>query len=146
MMRVCLDANVFISYLLNTGPDAPPRIVLEGFFQGLYELAISEETLEELVHKVKSKPYLSRRIAETDVKRLIDFLRRFPNVVKSTNTAIPRMTRDPKDDYLIAHALLERVDYLVSGDKDLLALGSVLDVRIVSTADFALLLRPLPGE
>jgi predicted nucleic acid-binding protein len=56
---------------------------------------------------------------------------------------VPAVVRDPKDDYLIAHSVLEQVDYLVSGDKDLLVLGSVLGVRIVSPADFALLLRTL---
>lgn len=36
---------------------------------------------------------------------------------------VPAITRDPKDDYLVALALRERVDALVSGDRDLLDAG-----------------------
>ena len=36
---------------------------------------------------------------------------------------VPALTRDPKDDYLVALALQERVDAIVSGDRDLLDAG-----------------------
>lgn len=45
--------------------------------------------------------------------------------------------RDPKDDYLIAHVPLGRADYPVTGDRDLLALGTVGQVRIVGPCEFA---------
>ena len=43
------------------------------------------------------------------------------------------LTRDPKDDYLIACALAVRADYLVSGDKDLLVLGDLFEPLKIRT-------------
>lgn len=50
------------------------------------------------------------------------------------------MTRDPKDDYLIAYAVIGEADYLVTGDKDLLVLEQIAGVTIVTPARFADLL------
>lgn len=51
------------------------------------------------------------------------------------------ITRDAKDDYLLACALLGRANYLVTGDKDLLTLaGQVKGLTILSSAQFADLL------
>jgi putative PIN family toxin of toxin-antitoxin system len=50
---------------------------------------------------------------------------------------IPRVCRDPKDDYLIAAAIWADADILISGDKDLLALRENLErPRIISPAEF----------
>jgi len=37
-MRVLLDANIFISYLLSPASDTPPMIVVEAAFTGAYTL------------------------------------------------------------------------------------------------------------
>ena len=49
--------------------------------------------------------------------------------------------RDPRDDYLLTPAVLERVDYLVTGDNDLLVLGEFQDVRMVTPVAFARILE-----
>ena len=49
---------------------------------------------------------------------------------------IPAVTRDPKDDYLLAHAVLGAADYLVSGDQDLLVLERLEGVKIVTPREF----------
>jgi predicted nucleic acid-binding protein len=46
------------------------------------------------------------------------------------------VTRDIKDDYLLAYALVGRADYLVTGGEDLLVLGDVEGVKIVRPAEF----------
>lgn len=58
----------------------------------------------------------------------------------ATIIQIPRITRDLKDDYLLAYAVVGEADYLVTGDKDLLVLEKIGEVAIVSPADFAKLL------
>ena len=55
---------------------------------------------------------------------------------------MPSVTRDRKDDYLLAYAVVGRADYLVTGDRDLLVLGEVEGVRIVSPAGFVGALSP----
>ena len=49
---------------------------------------------------------------------------------------IPAVSRDPKDDYLPTYALVAKADYLVTGDKDLLVLKQVGQVKILSPKDF----------
>lgn len=46
------------------------------------------------------------------------------------------MCRDPEDDYLLAYALVGKADYLVTGDRDLLVLGSVGKTKIVTAQQF----------
>ena len=48
---------------------------------------------------------------------------------------MPRFSRDPKDDYLIAYAVVGEADFLVTGDKDLLVLRQIGDVRIVTVQE-----------
>ena len=47
------------------------------------------------------------------------------------------MCRDPGNDYLISLALDAKVDFLVTGDRDLLALpDEMVEFRICSPAEF----------
>ena len=47
--------------------------------------------------------------------------------------------RDPEDDAILACALEARVDYLVTGDEDLLELKVFKGIRIVTPRDFEIL-------
>jgi putative PIN family toxin of toxin-antitoxin system len=142
-MRVCVETNVFISYLLKPELEGPPLWIIQAALANQFTLILSETTITELRAKVENKPYLSLRIPIAAVTRFVALLRAHATVVTEQTGTVPTVVRDPKDDYLIAHSVIHHVDYLVSGDKDLLVLGSVLDVRIVSPADFVLLLRTL---
>jgi putative PIN family toxin of toxin-antitoxin system len=45
-------------------------------------------------------------------------------------------SRDSKDDKFLSLAVAGQADYLISGDKDLLVLGQIRTIPIVSTAAF----------
>jgi putative PIN family toxin of toxin-antitoxin system len=135
-MRVCLDTNLLIGLLLNTDPVSSPFRIVQAALQGKFDLLLSETTFEELLSATESKAYLAKRISRDDVLELIGFLRANSTVIPEISTDIPPISRDADDDYLVTHAVLEEADFLVSGDKDLLALGSIMSVRIVSPADF----------
>ena len=51
-------------------------------------------------------------------------------------TIIPARCRDPKDDYLLELAIQSKAIYLVSGDSDLLELGTIGDCKIMTVAQF----------
>jgi len=65
-------------------------------------------------------------------------------LVPEIEETVPALVRDPKDDYLLAHALVARADYLVTGDKDLLVLNPVGDLQILSPTQFTLILAEEP--
>jgi predicted nucleic acid-binding protein len=57
----------------------------------------------------------------------------------------PSVTGDPEDDYVLATARLARADYLVTGDKGLLALVRDEGTAIVSPRQFMELLDSPSG-
>jgi len=140
-MRVLLDANVLLSYLL--APDVPGTIqtIVEAALGGRFDVLLPEELLNETLAAVQRKPSLRERISVAEANALIMELRAVAELLPRVDAPLPRIARDPKDDYLIAQALLGRADILVSGDRDLLALADlVLPLKIVHPADFARML------
>jgi putative PIN family toxin of toxin-antitoxin system len=136
-VRVILDANVLISFLLTTEEQRTVTQVVRACFQRPdIQVVMPIELLGELQSKVATKPYLAERIATAQLVSLIHALRAAAEVPPPLSEALPTFTRDRKDDYLIAYALLYGVDYLVTGDPDLLLLGQVENVRVVSPAGF----------
>jgi len=136
-MRAIVDTNVFISFLLNPGEDRIPSRIVAAALTQRFDLLISDELLREIESTVDEKSYLKSRIS---APRLIAFFRELrgsAGITPELSQPIAQYTRDPKDDYLIAHALAEEVDVLVSGDRDLLALDGIFAFRILSPADFA---------
>lgn len=53
------------------------------------------------------------------------------------------VTRGSNDDHLLAYAVVGEADYLVTGDKDLLVIQRVGDVKIITPVDFASLIENL---
>jgi putative PIN family toxin of toxin-antitoxin system len=49
---------------------------------------------------------------------------------------------DPKDDPIVQTALSAKADYLVTADKEILRLGKVRDVEIITASQFEHLLTP----
>ena len=61
----------------------------------------------------------------------------------SSKTVLPVVTRDAKDDYLLAYALVGQADYLVTGDEDLLVLQEIEGLKIVNPTQFREYPRPI---
>ena len=134
--RVLLDTNILISYLLTPKNSVIAQIVEAGIL-GRFDLLFPEDLADELVEKARTKPYLAERIAPEEVRELVDLLSEVSETVLKITTEIPAVTRDPKDDYLLAYALVGQADYLVTGDRDLLVLGQVEHTQIITARDFA---------
>jgi putative PIN family toxin of toxin-antitoxin system len=49
---------------------------------------------------------------------------------------VPAYSRDPKDDKFVACAIAARAAFLISEDRDLLALGSIGEIQILTPYDF----------
>jgi predicted nucleic acid-binding protein len=91
----------------------------------------------ELRRKIRDEIYFASRISEAEIVGFIDLLRGLSVWGPIPGRPIPRWTRDPNDDVLVANALEAGVDYLISGDKDLLALGdSIPPLKIRSPQAF----------
>jgi putative PIN family toxin of toxin-antitoxin system len=139
-MRILLDANLFISFLLRPRADSASSRVVRAGLKGEYRLLLPQQLLDEFVTRAGHKPYLAARIQPEHILSLVETLKTVSHSIPQITQPIPALTRDPKDDYLIAYALVGGAEYLVTGDADLLSLGQVDRVKILTARDFLTLL------
>ena len=136
-MRVLIDTNVFISHLLTPQQSGVVYAILEAALSERFVLLLPQDLLTEIETTVVNKPYLSRRISQEALAALLSVLRLAGEEIPRIASPIPATTRDPKDDYLIAYAVVGEADYLVTGDKDLLAIGKIDTIPILTPKQFA---------
>jgi putative PIN family toxin of toxin-antitoxin system len=135
-MRVLFDTNILVSYVLTGNQEGATWQALSKVIEQEITLLLPGDLFEELVHKVTTKPYLAGHTTVREMEELVTTLVSVSEVLPSINAPFPQIVRDRKDDYLIAYAVVGRADFLVSRDKDLLTLGEVESVRIVSPVEF----------
>ncbi len=99
-------------------------------------LLLPEELLDELATKLRANAKLGRRISPEDSGEYIALLRSVAVTLAPTREAIPAVVRDPKDDYLLAYALLNKAGFPITRDKDLLSLERVEQLLMVSPFQF----------
>lgn len=136
-MRALLDTNVLISYLLDNTRQSPTNRIVRSAFRGEFVLLVPEELLSELVRKARGKRYLTQRITGAELQEFCTLLSEITEEIPQITEEIPAVTRDLKDDYLLAYALVGEADFLVTGDEDLLSLGDIEGLRIVTPREFA---------
>ena len=140
-MRVLIDTNVFISYLLSPHSAGVVQTILQAWAEEKFTLLIPEALLVEILVTVTHKPNLAKRISLDDLKVFLTTLQELGEDVPRIESPIPAVTRDPKDDYLLAYALVAEADYLVTGDEDLLVLeGQIPELKILTPRQFSQML------
>lgn len=131
-MRIVLDTNVVMSALLWRG--SPYRLLETIRQHPRLQLYSSPVLLEELAD-VLTRPSASKQLSAIG-KAARDVLPDYIAAIELVEPAeLPRVVRDPDDDHVLACALEARADLIVSGDKDLLVLGTYQDILIVSAAE-----------
>ena len=141
-MRALLDTSLFISYLLSSARTASAMgTILDVATAGRFTLLSTPDLTREIRDTVAERPDLAARIAPADVDALLADVDALAEPIPRLPGPFPAVCRDRDDDYLIAHAIAARADYLVRWDKDLRDLGQVDGVRIVSPPEFLRILR-----
>lgn len=136
-MRLLIDANVYLSYLLKpTGNGSATRVVaLVG--DGSLEVIFPPQIETELRRTVANKRYLRERIPQDQLEALIEAFRGIAVPAGVSLSSSPITSRDRDDTFLLEVAFAGDVDYLVSGDRDVLVLRPLIDrPRIVSPTQF----------
>ena len=128
-LRVVLDTNVLVSGLAYPG-SVPGRIV--GIWrQGGLDVVLSRYILDEMVRVL---PRLSRlHLNSSEIRDLADSLMFLADIVEP-DAEQDSSLRDPADQQVLATLRASKADYLITGDKDLLAL--VEKYPIVSPSTF----------
>ena len=126
--RVVLDTNVIISAALLSG-SGPARLLHRLLVCS--RLVFSDATFAELETRLW-KPKFDRYITLGARRRLLADLSAVVDWVKPEGAA--RYSRDADDDVFIHTAAAGGAGWLVSGDQDLLVLGRVEAVEIITPA------------
>jgi putative PIN family toxin of toxin-antitoxin system len=133
-VRAVLDTNVLVSGLV--AEQGPPRQIVDAWLEGRYTLVTSLHLVEELIH-VLSYPRVAEclRLDEAELAAIPAALLSQAEVTPG-RLHLPGVTRDPKDDAIVACAKEGEADYIVSGDQDLLTLGEYEGIRVVTPRRF----------
>lgn len=117
-LHVVLDTNVLVSGLAYPG-SVPGRIVT-AWRQGGLEVSLSRYILDELVRVLPRLPRIQMTPAE--IRDLADSLMFQAEVVEPSGLP-DKALRDQADQPVLQALLAAKAQYLITGDKDLLALA-----------------------
>jgi putative PIN family toxin of toxin-antitoxin system len=126
-MRVFLDTNVIVSATATRGlcADVFREVLLS------HELIVSEPLLAEVSRVLSTKFGANAEMIETVIQILNQ------DTIFSQPLDSPDVTIRDRDDLLIlASALAGRAEVLITGDKELLDLGSIQNLEIISPRQF----------
>lgn len=128
-MKILFDTNVLVSALLSAGGQCS-EIVDHAIHE--HELYTTIFILDEF-KKVFTKDDF--RSLKGPADEFLRFARRF-YVIGKAAASFEAICRDPNDDQVLADAVLNGIDVLITGDKDLLILKTHENVRILNPQDY----------
>lgn len=150
-IRALFDTNIYISYLLPSKEGNTVERIVQAAFDELFTLLMAQEIANEFSRTIAGKKYLAQRIPKEAAEELIQAILEVAEIIPAISTdptapsKLPAVSRDVKDDYLLAYAVVGQADYLVSGDADLLSLREIESMKIVTPSEFLAILRQ-PGS
>ncbi|MEM2098820.1 MAG: putative toxin-antitoxin system toxin component, PIN family [Candidatus Bathyarchaeia archaeon] len=133
MPKVVLDINVWVSALLWGGK---PAEIVKAAEEGKVAIVASEEIVWE-ISQVLNYPKL-RKVYQAAGLRHKDLMEAVLKVVKFVEVSkrVSVVVEHPADDKFIECALAAGADYIVSGDRHLLKIGSYQKTRISTVSEF----------
>ncbi len=128
-MRVILDTNVFVSGVFFSGP---PYQILEAWRDGIIQLVISPEILEEYQ---RVGEILAEDHSHININPMLAYLIR--NAEISDSILLPEaVCEDPDDDKFFACAIASKTTIIVSGDKHMLKASGYQKVEVIKPREF----------
>lgn len=137
-IKAIIDTNLFISFLIGKK--------LKGLKQRLTDASIELIFAEQNILEIKivtSREKFRKYFDQNQVDDLIHFIQTTGKVHQITE--VPKVCRDPKDDFLLELAKISSADYLVTGDKDLIDMRNIGQTAIVTVEIFEKILDEVSG-
>ena len=127
MLKVVIDTNVFISGIVFGGT---PRKIIDAWLTKQYIFCLSPELKAEILIKLGKKFSLPKEAMNKIIEALDTYSQKYIPTQKVT------LCKDPQDNFLLELADEAKADYLVSGDKLVLALKEYKNTKIISPREF----------
>jgi putative PIN family toxin of toxin-antitoxin system len=126
-MKVVMDTNVLVAAFATQGLcHAVFELCLDQ-----QEIVISREILQELGAAIEKK----LKAPHTVAKRTIEYIKEHSSI-HSIKGPFDRVSRDSSDDHILALAQDAAVDYIITGDEDLLVLSPYKGIPILQPRQF----------
>ena len=136
--RAVVDTSVLIRYLIR--PSAAVRELIEvRWLDDEIQLVTAPELVAELAD-VLARDYIQTVVQPEESQALLDAIRLKAEMLPPLGR-LPPYTRDAKDDKFVACALAGNAGYVVTLDRDILALGTLSGVRMLTPGEFLAALR-----
>ena len=126
-MKIVLDSNVIIAAFAARG-------LCNALFEsclGNHDIILCEEILSEIANNLKRKI----RLPDDVIHQILILLRSHATLVTPQKVDI-KACRDKKDLMVLGSAIAGKVQYVITGDKDLLLVGKFKDIKIVDPRTF----------
>jgi putative PIN family toxin of toxin-antitoxin system len=124
MLRVVFDTNVLISAIISDG--RPRELLMKGISKE-FAIVTSDLLLRELGTVLRRPKF---KTDEDEIHRIILALMQVAEVVEVVSK-FNLVKEDPKDDVVVETAYDGKANFIVSGDRHLLALNSFRGIKIV---------------
>jgi putative PIN family toxin of toxin-antitoxin system len=128
--KVVVDTNIFISAFLGS---KNAKLIVRDIFTDQYLLIISHEQLQE-IKTVLQRPKFGKYIHPHELDELLNLLS-LKTIVPSNYGSI-NDCRDAKDNMILEAAVYGNVDFIITGDEDLLTLHPYRWIKILSQTAF----------
>jgi len=128
-MKIVIDSNIFVSSFFWGGH---PREVFERVINGFDELYITDEIIKEITSVMSSSKF---EVNSIEIEDYIKIIEKYSQKIALKN--VPKsISRDNDDDKILQCGLDGDVDYIVTGDKDLLVLKEYETIKILNPKDY----------
>ena len=127
--RIIIDTNLWISFLITNDFKKLDQFLDSDKYQIVFSDELFNEFLE-VVHRDKFNRYFN----DLNIKYLIEIIN--DKVLFVNVFSVVDVCRDVKDNFLLSLAIDGEVDYLITGDNDLLSLKHFKKNSIITINDF----------
>ncbi len=129
-IKVILDTNWYISATISK---KSRRSFYKLLVDKRLDIIYADELLAEYQLVMNRKKFL-KLILPAQVQRFIYLI--LPKLLRVVIKTSVQLSRDAKDDYLLALSIDSNAKYLVTGDNDLLVLGKIANTKIITMSEF----------
>ena len=130
--RLVIDSNVWIAALL--APKGTARRVINAVLERELTVLMSEATFTELVERLQ-RPNFDRYRDSSAWDLFLSELVELASWHEDSEAAVG-VCRDNGDDKFLSLAVMAEADVLITGDSDLLELGSYSGIPVMTPAQF----------
>jgi putative PIN family toxin of toxin-antitoxin system len=128
-MKIVLDSNIFVSSFYWAGN---PRKVFDRVTNGLDELYITDEILQEIISVMSEKRF------DTSIEEIREYVRIIESysIKLSTKDILEKISRDEDDNKILRCGFDGNVDFIITGDNDLLVIREYRKIKIVKPKEY----------